>query len=61
MVRLRLRLSCRLWSDVDWGLSRKVVDPAPFTEAVTHHALGKQKKDECHDDYKQEGSNPDRG
>jgi hypothetical protein len=29
-----------------------VVDLAAFSEAVTHHALGKQKKDECQDDYK---------
>jgi hypothetical protein len=27
-----------------------------FTEAVTHHALGKQKKDNCQDDYKQKTS-----
>jgi hypothetical protein len=38
-----------------------VVDAAAFTEAMTHHALGKQKKDECQDDYEQEVSNPERG
>ena len=26
-------------------------------EAVTHHALGEQEKDDCEDDYKQETSN----
>jgi hypothetical protein len=33
------------------------VDPAPFVEAVTDHALGEQKKDDCEDDYNQETSN----
>jgi hypothetical protein len=33
------------------------VDPAASKEAVTHHALGKEKKDDCQDDYKQELSN----
>jgi hypothetical protein len=37
------------------------VDPAAFMEAVTHHALAKQKKDDCQDDYKQELSNSERG
>src|ERR1700691_856789 len=32
------------------------VDTAAYVEAVTHHALGEQKKDHCHDDYKQETS-----
>jgi len=32
------------------------VDPAAYVEAVTHHALGEQKKDDCEDDYKQETS-----
>jgi hypothetical protein len=32
------------------------VDPAAFKKAVTHHALGKDKKDDCQDDYKQETS-----
>jgi hypothetical protein len=31
--------------------------PAAFKEAVTHHALAKQKKDDCQDDDKQELSN----
>jgi len=37
------------------------VDPAAFMEAVTHHALAKQKKDDCQDDHKQELSNSERG
>jgi hypothetical protein len=37
------------------------VDPAAFMEAVTHHAMAKQKKDDCQDDYKQELSNSERG
>jgi len=37
------------------------VDPSAYTEAVTHHALGKQKKDDCQDDYKQELSNSEPG
>jgi hypothetical protein len=37
------------------------VDPAAFMEAVMHHALAKQKKDDCQDDYKQELSNSERG
>jgi hypothetical protein len=28
-------------------------------EAVAHHALGEQKKDECKDKYKQIACNPD--
>jgi hypothetical protein len=35
-----------------------LVAPASSKEAVTHHALGKQKKEECQDNYKQELSNP---
>ena len=27
------------------------VDPAAFMEAVTHHALAKQNKDDCQDDH----------
>ena len=34
----------RLWSGVDRGLSRRVVDLSALTEAVTHHTLGKQKR-----------------
>jgi hypothetical protein len=37
------------------------VKPAAFKEAVTHHALAKQKKDDCQDDYKQQLSNSERG
>jgi hypothetical protein len=38
-----------------------MVDPAAFTEAVTHHALGKQKKDECQDHDKEQGAHPEPG
>jgi hypothetical protein len=34
---------------------------AAFTEVVTHHALGKQKKDDCQDDCKQETPNSEPG
>jgi hypothetical protein len=37
------------------------VVPAAFMEVVTQHALAKQKKDDCQDDYKQELSNSERG
>jgi len=37
------------------------MEPAAFKEAVTHHALAKQKKDDCQDDYKEELSNSERG
>jgi hypothetical protein len=37
------------------------VKPAAFKEAVMHHALAKQKKDDCQEDYKQELSNSERG
>ena len=37
------------------------MDAAALMEAVTHHALAKQKKDDCQDDYKQELSNSERG
>ena len=47
---------CLLWYD-----GAVPVDPAASKEAVTHHAMGKQKKDDCQDDYKQELSNPERG
>jgi len=50
-----------LWSDRDWGLRRKLLVTAALTKAVTHHALGKQNKDEYQDDSKQEISNPERG
>jgi hypothetical protein len=35
-----------------------LVAPASSKEAVTHHAVGKQKKEECQDNYKQELSSP---
>jgi hypothetical protein len=37
------------------------VDPAASKEAVMHHAVDKEKKDDCQKDYKQELSNPERG
>jgi hypothetical protein len=37
------------------------VKPAALKEAVTHHALAKQKKDDYQEDYKQEVSNSKRG
>jgi len=37
------------------------VDPAASKEAVMHHAIDKEKKDDCQDDYEQELSNPERG
>jgi hypothetical protein len=37
------------------------MEPAAFKEAVTHHALAKQKKDDCQDDYKEELSSSERG
>jgi hypothetical protein len=38
-----------------------VVDLAAFTEAVTHHTMGKQEKDECQADDKQALSNSEPG
>ena len=35
-----------------------LVAPASSKEAVTHDSLGKQRKEECQDNYKQELSNP---
>jgi hypothetical protein len=35
-----------------------LVAPASSKEAVTHHVVGKQKKEDCQDNYKQEFSNP---
>jgi hypothetical protein len=46
----------RLWSD---GAVR--VNPAASKEPVPQHVLGKEKKDDHQDDYKQEPSNPERG
>jgi hypothetical protein len=37
------------------------VGAAAFTEAVTHHAEGKQRKDERQEDHKKEASKPERG
>jgi hypothetical protein len=49
------------WSYRDWGLGRELVGAAAFTEAVTHHAEGKQRKDERQEDHKKEASKPERG
>jgi hypothetical protein len=35
-----------------------LVAPASSKEAVTHHVVGKQKKEDCQDNYQQELSNP---
>ncbi len=37
------------------------VKPAALKEAVTHHAVAKEKKDDCQEDYKQEVSHSERG
>jgi hypothetical protein len=37
-----------------WSEGAVPVEPAACMEAVTHHALGKQKEDNCQDDYEQE-------
>jgi|HubBroStandDraft_1064217.scaffolds.fasta_scaffold00959_5 hypothetical protein len=37
------------------------VHPLALKEAVTHHGLAKQKKDDCQEDYKQELSSSERG
>jgi hypothetical protein len=37
------------------------VNPAALKEAVTHHAVAEQKKEDCQEDYKQEVSSPERG
>jgi hypothetical protein len=37
------------------------VVPATFMEVVMHHALAKQKKDDCQDNHKQELSPSERG
>jgi len=37
------------------------VDPAASKEAVMHHAMDKEKKNDCQDDYKQELSDSERG
>jgi hypothetical protein len=36
-----------------------LVAPASSKEAVTHHVVGKQKKEDCQDNDKQELSNPE--
>jgi FtsP/CotA-like multicopper oxidase with cupredoxin domain len=46
-------------SQVFSGLDGAVlVAPASSKEAVTHHVVGKQKKEDCQDKDKQELSNP---
>jgi len=47
--------SCQLWAD-----GTAAIDLAAFMEAMTDHALGKQKKDDCQDDYKKEASDSER-
>jgi hypothetical protein len=37
------------------------VKPAALKEAVPHHAVAKQKKDDCQEDYKQEVSSSEGG
>jgi hypothetical protein len=37
------------------------VKPAAFKEAVMHHALAKQKKEDCQEECEQELSNSERG
>jgi hypothetical protein len=37
------------------------MDPAASKEAVMHHAIDKERKNDCQDDYEQELSNPERG
>jgi hypothetical protein len=43
-----------------WSEGAIPVKRAASKEAVTHHALEKEKKNDCQDDYKQELSNPER-
>jgi hypothetical protein len=53
-----------LWWDRERDLSWQnlmLVEPSAFMEAVAYHALGKQKKDDCQEDYKQEPSNSEPG
>jgi hypothetical protein len=51
---IHLAASSLLWYD-----PAVPIDPAAFMEAVTHHALCEQKKDECQDDYEQQRSDSD--
>ena len=37
-----------------WSEGLVPVNPAAFTEAVAHHALGKQEKSDCQNDKKRE-------
>jgi len=37
------------------------MDPLALKEAVTHHGMAKQKKDDCQEDCKQELSSSERG
>jgi hypothetical protein len=37
------------------------VNASAFKEAVTHHAVAEQKKDDCQQEYKQEVSSSERG
>jgi hypothetical protein len=58
MTGLPLKVECKPPLSYD---GTALVEPAAFVEAVTHHALCKQKKDECQNDYKQQHSNPKPG
>jgi hypothetical protein len=49
---------CSKSSGAFQGDGAMLVAPASSKKAVTHHAVGKQKKEECQDNYKQELSNP---
>ena len=44
-----------------WPDGAVPVGPAASKEAVTHHALAKQKNDDCQNDYKHDTSNSEPG
>jgi len=45
----------------EWYEGAVPVDRAASEEAMTHHALGKQKKEDCQDGYKQHPSDSEPG
>jgi len=51
----------RLFSALIWPVGAISVERAASKEAVTHHALEKEKKNDSQDDCKQELSNPECG
>jgi len=55
MLGLPLKVECKPPLSYD---GTPLVEPAAFVEAVTHHALCKEKKDQCQNDYEQQHSNP---